>query len=106
MNAPGRWGAALRIPDSRDTAAHRRTFDRFVIRQIRFGDKPAVILHLSGNLVGNRAFIEGIRPQLGNQLQAFPQLFLHQLIALFFSGSPFFPEDSPAVGMVGITSLP
>ena len=38
MNAPGRWGRHGEHLIAAILAAHRRTFNRVVIRQIRFGD--------------------------------------------------------------------
>ena len=63
--------------------ANRRTLHGLVVGEVGFGDKPAVFFHLAGNLVGDSPFIEGVRAVLGNQLQAFPQILLHQPIAFF-----------------------
>ncbi|CZV93737.1 Uncharacterised protein [Enterobacter cloacae] len=80
-------------------AANWLALHRLILRQIRFSDEPAVLLHLFGNLVGNRPFVEGVRAMLRNQLQAFGKVLLHQLIALLQRLSVF-PEDRLAVFMV------
>mgnify|MGYP001729584928 CR=1 FL=1 len=58
----------------RIASVNRLTLDGLVLREIRFGDKPTVLLHLFGNLIGNRPFIERIRAVLRNQLQTFCQV--------------------------------
>ncbi len=74
-------------------AAHRRALHRFVIRQIGFGDKPAVFGHLVGYLVGNRALIEGVRAIFGDKLQAFCKIRLHQFVALLVRIAVLLPEN-------------
>ena len=99
MNAPGRrrrHGEDL-VPAV--GAANRLALHRLVVRQIRFGDEPAVLLHLFRNLVGNRPFVEGVRAVLRNQLQAFGEVLLHQLIALL-QRLAIFPEDRLAVFVI------
>ena len=63
-------------------AANRRALHRLIVSEVGFGDKPAVLFHLVSDLVGDGAFIEGIRTVLGNQLEAFPQVLLYQPVAL------------------------
>ena len=99
MNAPGRrrrHGEDL-VPAV--GAANRLALHRPVVRQIRFGDEPAVLLHLFRNLVGNRPFVERVRTVLRNQLQAFGEVLLHQLIALL-QRFTVFPEDRLAVFVI------
>ena len=99
VNAPGRrrrHGEDL-VPAV--GAANRLALYRLVVRQIRFGDESAVLLHLLCNLVGNRPFVEGIRTVLRNQLQAFSEVLLHQLITLL-QRFTVFPEDGLAVFVI------
>ena len=99
VNAPGRrrrHGEDL-VPAV--GAANRLALHRPVVRQIRFGDEPAVLLHLLCNLVGNRPFVESVRTVLRNQLQAFGEVLLHQLIALL-QRFTVFPEDGLAVFVI------
>ncbi len=81
-------------------AANRRALHGFVLREIGFGDQPAVLAHLFGNLVGNHPFIEGVRAIFGNHLQTFGEVGLHQLVALL-QRLALLPEDRFTVLMVG-----
>ena len=99
MNAAGRRRRHRENVIAAIASVNRLTLDGLVLREIRFGDKPTVLLHLFGNLVGNRPFVERIRAVLRDQLQTFRQVLLHQLIALL-QRFAVFPEDSLAVFVI------
>ena len=100
VNAPGRRRRHGEDLVAAIGAANRLALHRLIFRQIRFGDQPAVLLHLIRNLIGNRPLIEGIRTVFGNQFETFCEVLLHQLIALL-QRLAVFPEDSLAVLMIG-----
>ncbi|BAN99328.1 hypothetical protein E05_45620 [Plautia stali symbiont] len=59
-----------------------------------------MLRHFGGDLIGNFAFVESIRPLLGNQLQAVREVFLHQAIVLQVWLTVGFVENGATVVVV------